>query len=306
MEDKEWIVQKFLDYMKSANSCSDSTVKNYTSDLKHFANYISDGAESKTRISESLIAAKSDNIRGYIAENRASGYSDATISRKISALRSFYDFLVLKMIINNNPLAGIITPKVNMRLPRYLDRETLEKLFRFDPKGKWLDIRDSALFNLLNETGIRINELVALNIDDIDLYAGVADVVGKGGVSRSLPISEKLSLIMINYIEKRDKRIWANNGFETKPLFLSRFGKRLTPKSVSRKFKCWLVRSGIEEDFSPNNLRHSFAVHGLSKGKAASFVGESLGNAKKITENNKYIQLAAESKQKKEPIMSCT
>jgi integrase/recombinase XerC len=162
-------------------------------------------------------------------------YSKATIARKLATLRSFYKFLVKRNRVGSNPVVGIRTPKQEKRLPRFLEYEEIKRLLETPPTDTWLGARDRAIMETLYSTGMRVSELVAMNLDDIDFLGEVVHIRGKGKKERICPISSSVLQIIQHYMEFRNKRAQHNGNFDGKVLFVNKHGKRLSTRSVRRK-----------------------------------------------------------------------
>jgi integrase/recombinase XerC len=205
-------------------------------------------------------------------------YSKATIARKLATLRSFYKFLVKRNHISSNPVVGIRTPKQEKRLPQFLEYEDIKRLLETPPADSWLGARDRAIMETLYSTGIRVSELVSLNLDDVDFLGEVVHIRGKGKKERICPISSSVLQIIQHYMEFRNKRAQHNGNFDCKVLFVNKHGKRLSTRSVRRKMDKYLKMAGLDPSISPHTLRHSFATHMLNRGADLRSVQELLGH----------------------------
>jgi len=304
MEDSN-IIQSFLDYLKFERRFSEHTAKCYGADLAQFSEFLlashepdqghhephqldlahSDSAvatavatHTKPSIDQLLLTADTNAIRAYLAHLNDKQYSKATIARKLATLRSFYKFLVKRNYIASNPVAPIRTPKQEKKLPRFLEYEQIKKLLETPPMDNWLGARDRAILETLYSTGMRVSELVALNMDDIDFLGEVVHIRGKGKKERIAPISSSALQTIQHYIEFRNKRAQSNSNFDSKVLFVNKHGKRLSTRSVRRKMDKYLKMAGLDPSISPHTLRHSFATHMLNNGADLRSVQELLGH----------------------------
>jgi integrase/recombinase XerC len=306
MEDST-IIQDFLNYLQFEKRFSPHTAKCYGVDLLQFGQFLtghvdagSSGADShgdgdmlgtgdsgaatavatrpKVDIDQMLTSADVNSIRGYMAGLNEKQYSKATIARKLATLRSFYKFLVKRNRISSNPVVGIRTPKQEKRLPRFLEYEEIKRLLDTPPTDNWLGARDRAIMETLYSTGMRVSELVALNLDDIDFLGEVVHIRGKGKKERICPISSSVLQIIQHYMEFRNKRAQHNGNFDGKVLFVNKHGKRLSTRSVRRKMDKYLKIAGLDPAISPHTLRHSFATHMLNRGADLRSVQELLGH----------------------------
>ena len=297
------IINEFLDYLKFERRFSEHTAKCYGADLAQFGEFIGNESESNSDHHESisighhedgtatavatqlqvdlnqlLMAADTDSVRGYLAYLNGKEYSKATIARKLATLRSFYKFLVKRNHISSNPVMSVRTPKQDKKLPRFLEYEEVKRLLDTPPINTWLGARDRAIMETLYSTGIRVSELVALNMEDIDFLGEVIHVRGKGKKERIAPIGTSALQTIQHYMEYRNKRAQNNSNFDPKVLFVNKHGKRLSTRSVRRKMDKYLKMAGLDPAISPHTLRHSFATHMLNNGADLRSVQELLGH----------------------------
>jgi integrase/recombinase XerC len=213
--EESMIIPKFLDYLKYERRFSEHTAKCYGADLSQFGEFLKGGSDAggrhdeqislghhegesqqavavatqvKAEVDQLLLSVQTDSIRAYLAFLNEKEYSKATIARKLATLRSFYKFLVKREHLTSNPVVSIRTPKQEKKLPRFLEFEEVKRLLDTPPTNTWLGARDRAILETLYSTGIRVSELVALNMDDIDFLGEVVHVRGKGKKERIAPI----------------------------------------------------------------------------------------------------------------------
>jgi len=301
MEDSTTI-QHFLDYLKFERRFSEHTAKCYGADLTQFGEFLVSSSESshidnesisspdhggsatavvtavQQQVDELLLSAGTDSVRSYLAHLNEKQYSKATIARKLATLRSFYKFLVKRNQITSNPVVAVRTPKQDKKLPRFLEYEEIKKLLDTPSLNNWLGARDRAIMETLYSTGIRVSELVALNMDDIDFLGEVVHIRGKGKKERIAPIGSSALQVIQHYMEYRNKRAQNNVNFDSKVLFVNKHGKRLSTRSVRRKMDKYLKMAGLDPAISPHTLRHSFATHMLNNGADLRSVQELLGH----------------------------
>jgi integrase/recombinase XerC len=303
MEADSAIIQQFLDYLKYEKRFSEHTAKCYGADLSQFGEFLAGtlsdkvsahGSESLAqqqigsgtavatkadlKLDELLLSADVNTARAYLAHLNEKQYSKATIARKLATLRSFYKFLIKTNRLDSNPLVVVRTPKQDKKLPRFLEYEEVKKLLETPPTDNWLGVRDRAILETLYSTGIRVSELVALNMDDIDFLGEVIHVRGKGKKERIAPISSSALQVIQYYIEFKNKRAQSNRNFDSKVLFVNKHGRRLSTRSVRRKMDKYLKMAGLDPSISPHTLRHSFATHMLNNGADLRSVQELLGH----------------------------
>jgi len=297
------IIHKFLDYLTFERRFSEHTAKCYGADLTQYGEFLKGASEDDhqgaelissshhegepatavatqvdLKVDQLLLSAQIDSVRSYLGLLNEKQYSKATIARKLATLRSFYKFLVKRNYITSNPVVSIRTPKQEKKLPRFLEYDEVKKLLNTPPVNTWLGARDRAILETLYSTGIRVSELVALNMDDIDFLGEVVHVRGKGKKERIAPIGSSALQVIQHYMEYRNKRAQSNGNFDSKVLFVNKHGRRLSTRSVRRKMDKYLKMSGLDPDISPHTLRHSFATHMLNKGADLRSVQELLGH----------------------------
>lgn len=303
MEDNHAIVEQFLNYLKFEKRFSEHTAKCYGADLAQFGNFLHQACDDDVSsdvvgaldppqggtatavavqtaqsVDQLLLAADVNEARAYLAHLNGKGYSKATIARKLATLRSFYKFLVKTNRRSSNPLTAVRTPKQDKKLPRFLEYEEIKRLLETPPIETWLGARDRAILETLYSTGIRVSELVALNMDDVDFLGEIVHIRGKGKKERIAPISSSALQAIQHYMEFRNKRAQSNTNFDTKVLFVNKHGHRLSTRSVRRKMDKYLKMAGLDPNISPHTLRHSFATHMLNNGADLRSVQELLGH----------------------------
>ncbi len=277
----EELVDAFLSYMQGVKNVSSHTVAGYGNDLRGFLDYL---AENGVKHIEEIDTAV---IRGYVAELADGGYSKATISRKISALRTFFRFLTRRRIIENNPTEGIRGLKREKKLPTLLDEGQVGRLLEAPDCTTLLGLRDRAIMELLYSTGIRVSEAAALRLRDVDMSNGMITVRGKGRKERIVPVGKIAMNYLKRYILARHPRPGRDD-----PLFVNRFGTPLTDRSIRRLIEKY-ARAAALPDISPHTLRHCFATHMLDHGADLRVVQEMLGHSS-LSTTQIYTHLSVE------------
>ena len=292
------IIHEFLNYLKFEKHFSEHTAKCYNADLVQFCQYLSGGStglatggedwshkesggvatQTETKIEQLLLSLTTDNVRAYMVILNDKQYSKSTTARKLATLRSFYKFLVKRGHITSNPVTAVRTPKQDKKLPKFLEYDQVKKLLDTPPADSWLGARDRAIMETLYGTGVRVSELVALNIEDVDFLGEVLHVRGKGKKERISPIGSSALQSIQHYMEFRNRRAQSNGNFDAKVLFVNKHGKRLSTRSVRRKMDKYLKMAGLDPSISPHTLRHSFATHMLNNGADLRSVQELLGH----------------------------
>ena len=290
------IIHEFLDYLKFEKHFSEHTAKCYNADLEQFCQYLAGGetsqsdwshseqstggvaTQTQTQVEQLLLSLSTDSVRAYMAMLNDKQYSKSTTARKLATLRSFYKFLVKRGHLSNNPVTAVRTPKQDKKLPKFLEYDQVTKLLETPPTDNWLGARDRAIMETLYGTGIRVSELVGLNIEDVDFLGEVLHIRGKGKKERITPIGSSSLQTIQHYMEFRNRRAQSNSNFDSKVLFVNKHGKRLSTRSVRRKMDKYLKMAGLDPSISPHTLRHSFATHMLNNGADLRSVQELLGH----------------------------
>jgi integrase/recombinase XerC len=286
----DFFIRQFIHYLNAEKNASPHTCRGYQRDLEEFGNFLKNSGISLSP-DGSIELGKVDRlaIRRYLSflhrKNRKS-----SIARKISTLRSFFKYLVRERLTLSNPAKSVSTPKVEKPLPTPL---TVDEVFRLmetpveksRPKDGEKGLRDSAILELLYSSGIRVGELVGLNLNRLDLDLGIVKVMGKGRKERIVPVGSKAVEALKAYLDKRET--FSGEA----PLFVNLKGGRLTARSVGRLVKKYTKRSGIFRRISPHTLRHSFATHLLDAGADIREIQEMLGHAS-LSTTQRYIHLS--------------
>ena len=257
----------FIQYLKIVKRVSEHTVKNYQRDLKHLAAYC-----IEQQIDHWAALTSADVLKHVAARHRV-GLSSKSLQRELSAIRSFYLFLMKTGLADNNPAQHVKAPKQARKLPVTLDVDQVSGLLDAGASSM-LEIRDLAMFELFYSSGLRLNELSSLNLVDIDLADKQLTVIsGKGGKSRLLPIGTKAITALQQWFSVRPSVETTENA-----VFTSAKGKRIGNRSIQLRLKQWCVKKGIPESVHPHMLRHSFATHMLESSQDLRAVQELLGH----------------------------
>ena len=231
-------------------------------------------------ITRTLLAADVDTIRMFLGRLSEQNYSAATMARKIATLRSFHKWMEKVGYISTNPMLMIRTPRQTKRLPKAIDVEQVEKLLAAPDDTTLLGSRDRAILETLYSTGIRVSELVGLNLGDIDEAGQALIVRGKGRRERMVPLGTHALHALgryMNTLQTEQERLSIRTDAEA-PMFINKHGTRLSTRSVRRKVSKYLAEAGLDPDISPHTLRHSFATHLLDNGADLRSVQELLGH----------------------------
>ena len=279
-------ITDFVQYLQAERNYSKLTAKSYKTDMYLFAEFL----KSKCNGIE-LTKCSKDNIRAFLAYLYNENLAKSSIIRKFSVLRSFYKFAVLNSIVQTNPISAMSTPKREKKIPKFLTEQDIEKLFDIPD----ISLRDRAMLELLYSSGLRIEELVTLNLNDIDLLYGTVKVFGKGSSERIVPVGNKCTVAIKKYLDQRNISNMSN-GFKI-PLFLNKDNKRLTSRGARKILHNWFVRAGFLKNVSPHTIRHSFATHLLDRGCDIKSVQQMLGH-KNLATTQIYTHVTLESLRK--------
>lgn len=267
-------LKRFFAYLEIEKSCSNLTILNYERDINAFLTFLEPTLGKEFDLEQVSVL----QIRAYLASLNEANYAKRTIARRISALRSFYKFLLRENVITVNPLARIRTPKLDKPLPSFLDEVEVNDLLTM-PKDKKLGLRDQAILELLYATGCRVSELVGLTIDRVDFPNRFVLLYGKGSKERIVPIGHTaVEALRVYYVERRAimERYQVN---EHGHVFVNSRGGVLTDRSVRRILDKYIVQLSLLKNVSPHTLRHTFATHLLEHGADLRAVQELLGHA---------------------------
>jgi integrase/recombinase XerC len=223
-----------------------------------------------------LLNSTAEDVRNYLGFMRDNSYSKATMARKLATLRSFFKFVNKRGMTANNPMLTIRTPKQDKRLPKFMSEEQVTKLLQTPRDGDILGARDKAMLEALYSTGIRVSELIGLNVADVDFATNVIRVRGKGKKERIAPMGPTAITAIQKYIVMRNAIM--KDDLTVTALFVNKHGQRLSTRSVRRKLDKYLIEAGLDPDISPHTLRHSFATHMLNHGADLRSVQELLGH----------------------------
>jgi integrase/recombinase XerC len=282
-------VEHFVKYLQGEKNASEHTVSNYLIDIRQFVELIW-GEEAKPPYNWK--EADRFAARKFLVFFQKLEMEPATTSRKLSALRSFYKFLVREEYVLLNPFSGLHLPKKGSYLPAVLSMGEVEQLLAAPhamaaadkPESifqEYIPVRDTAILELLYSTGMRVGELVKLTEDRIDILSGIVSVLGKGKKERLCPLGRPAERAMQNALSMRSE-VWSSLGMKgdaRRAVFLNKHGGPITARSVERSLKAYVAYCGLKPTISPHTLRHSFATHLLDNGADLRSVQELLGHA---------------------------
>jgi integrase/recombinase XerC len=270
---KQILVTKFINHLKTERNYSSHTLSNYGRDLQFLAGFMKEREVDRSAAREYLLALEKQR------------YSRRSIARKLSSARSFFRFLLReteegaggRKLVEQNPFKNLLTPKLPKKLPNFLYPEELRSLLDAqdlkDPRGR----RDRAILEVIYGTGLRVTEIIRMNINDVDFDEGEIKVLGKGSKERIVLFGSHARNALHKYIREGRPLLLADK--KTPALFINRRGGRLTPRSIERMIAFYARKAGINKRVSPHTLRHSFATHLLAGGADLRMVQELLGHA---------------------------
>ena len=266
--------ERFLSYLTVEKACSQLTVTNYRKDLAGFAAFWREHAQGAV-LWERVSAL---DIRAYLAFLNEKGYARRTIARRISALRSFYKFLVRENILEASPLTKVRSPKLEKKLPSFLDEVEIDELLAL-PDNKSLGRRDQAVLELLYATGCRVSELVGLTLERLDLSNRFVILLGKGNKERLVPLGNTCCQAVAAYYPYRQELMQKYHAEQHDFVFVNSRGGVLTDRSVRRILDKYISQLALRKQVSPHTIRHTFATHLLGHGADLRAVQELLGHA---------------------------
>ncbi|MBD3646347.1 MAG: tyrosine recombinase XerC [Pseudomonadales bacterium] len=266
-------VDEFLGHLRSERGLSPSTSKNYERDLKQLMNFC-----QRERISDWKRVAV-HHLRKFIAAAHRKGISGKTQQRRLSAIRTFYHFLIREGYARHNPALDVSAPKTAKRLPRTLDTDQVSQLLNVSGKG-WHIIRDKAILELFYSSGLRLAELAGADVNNVDWDDATIRVTGKGNKERVLPVGSIALAALKDWLTVRSNiPTGPGNSVDEKALFISERGRRISHRNVQARIRHWNIRQGVPGSVHPHMLRHSFASHLLESSGDLRAVQELLGHA---------------------------
>ena len=254
-------LDKFFTYFEIEKNYSPHTILNYRIDLEEFAGFL-----GKTPIE----VVEYPDLRRFLAQLKGRNLKPRTLARKLSSLRSFFKFLQREGVIKLNPAKLVVTPKLDKPLPHFMSEEESTQLIESPKSGKINSPRDKAIFEVLYSTGIRVSELVGLNVDDVDFIGNIIKVMGKGKKERMVPIGDHALNALKEYLDGR--RV------DNKFIFVNKNGTRLGDRSVRNVINKYILEQAMAQHVTPHMFRHSFATHLLNHGADLRSVQELLGH----------------------------
>ena len=262
-------ILEFVNYLKNTKKSRENTILSYERDIRYFFEYVkSVGTDDVRQINETTIIS-------YLYEMKRKNMSSATISRNLSAIRSFFQFLIRCGVFKDNIADNIKTPKVNRKMPEYIELDKIDAFLNQPFSNDWKGTRDKAMLEVLYAAGLRISELTTLNIDDVNLNLNYIRCYSKNR-ERIIPIGKEAAEALRKYLSLSRGNMPSKEG--ERVLFVNHNGKPMTRQGVWKIIKGYWSRSGIEGELTPNMLRHSFAIHLIENGADLYSVQEMMGH----------------------------
>ena len=286
------LIERYVNYLRYERNASPHTVRNYRSDLLQFRDYLAEGRATAAVDVRSVDALR---IRGFLSILFSKQEKKSSIARKLSAVRAFFKFLKREGVLAENPSTLVSTPKQDKTLPRIMTEEEmnafLDAVAEATKTGEPAMRRDRALLEMLYASGLRVSELVGLDLRSVNFGDCMVLVRGKGRKERIVPFHSKAKQALEDYLPVRQRILQERKKSGQQALFLNVWGERLTTRSVDRLVKKYVRYYGPAVKVSPHSLRHAFASHLLTEGADLRAIQEMLGHAS-LSTTQKYTQVS--------------
>ena len=271
-------LERFLRYLQTERNASDLTVKSYREDLQSLTDFLSAEDGTPSRVAD----VTTFDLRDYVAALQEAGYARASISRRLASSRSFFRYAQREGLVKANPAKPLRNPRPERKLPHFLSTAELAKLLSAPSSTNTLGLRDRAILETMYSAGLRISETVAINDGDLDLNDELVRVRGKGRRERLAPLGSYARKAIRKWFRQRKLASDEVSGLDA-PVFVNKFGRRITTRSVARMLEKHLKAAGLDLRTTPHSLRHSFATHLLDRGADIRSVQELLGHKSLVT-----------------------
>ncbi|MEZ6095509.1 MAG: tyrosine recombinase XerC [Pirellulaceae bacterium] len=269
-------INRFLRYLEIERNSSEHTLKSYREDLESLLEYLRNSLGEAVRPSE----ITPQELRTYVSALHEAGYAKSSISRRLASLRSFFRFAQREGLADNNPAKPLRNPRRERKLPHFLTTSEIGKLLAAPSSQEPMGSRDRAILETMYSAGLRVSEVVGINDEDLDLDDGLVRIRGKGKRERLAPLGSFAIKAINRWMRERKLK---GTRSRLSPVFVNKFGTRLTTRSVARMLEKYLKVTGLDLRTSPHTLRHSFATHLLDRGADIRSVQELLGHKSLVT-----------------------
>ena len=288
-------IDRFADHLKYERNVSEHTLRNYLSDLEQFHDHLCPVDANGSRREADVRLIDHITIRDYLAKLHREKRKKTSIARKLATLRTFFKFLCREQVLEMNPAKLVSSPRLEQKLPKVLPVDDVIRFIETPDTDTVLGKRDRAILELLYATGVRVNELRGINLDDIDFKHESIRVRGKGRKERIVPFGSKAKEALQAYLAVRSQLLMEAPEDKREPmaLFFNYQGTRITTRSVGRMIDKYVRECALANDISPHSLRHSFATHLLSAGADLRAIQELLGHAR-LSTTQIYTQVSME------------
>ena len=271
-------VERFLRYLRVERNAAELTLKSYREDLTSLVDYLSDD-DGRAPAPAQLTALE---LRSYAAALQEAGYARSSVARRLASLRSFFRFALREGLVDHNPAKALRNPRPERKLPHFLSTEEIGRLLAAPPDDDDQGLRDRAILETMYTAGLRVSEVVGINEGDLDWHEQLVRIRGKGRRERLSPLGSFAVKALRRWLRARRPSNKEPSGGEA-AVFLNRFGRRLTTRSVARMLEKHLKLAGLDLRTTPHTLRHSFATHLLDRGADIRSVQELLGHKSLVT-----------------------
>ncbi|MEY9978673.1 site-specific tyrosine recombinase XerD [Lysinibacillus sp. RC79] len=273
MNEFQYAIEDYIHFIQVERQLSDNTLASYRRDLENYVNFLREveGMSDFRKVERTTILR-------HLEQLRMQGKTSRTVARHISSIRSFHQFLLREKRAETDPTVHLEMPIIEQKLPKVLSIEEIEALLAAPNRSKPQGIRDVAMLELLYGSGMRISELIALDLADIHLTMGFVRVFGKGGKERIIPLGKSALSALSTYLDGARSQLQGKYP-KTEAFFINQRGKRLTRQGCWKLMKEHALKAGIQHELTPHTLRHSFATHLVENGADLRAVQEMLGHA---------------------------